>query len=83
MKIVRMRGLRIYVNPIGVRAESVIFYSRRADGPYYRWHYETESGQWCCSRVHLPVLTLRVLSVTTWRNVPSTLRARLTEHYLE
>jgi hypothetical protein len=83
MKIVRMRGLHIYANPTGVRDESLIFYSRRADGPYYRWYYEAESSQWCCARVHLPELTLRLLSITAWQSVPATLRARLNEHYLE
>jgi hypothetical protein len=78
-----MKGLRIYINQVGARADSGIFYSRRADGPFYRWLYEEDLGQWCCSRVHLPNLTLRLLSITAWQNVPVALRARLDEHYLE
>jgi len=85
LEIVKLRGLRVYIDTMSLsnRSEPVVFYSRRADGPYYRWHYEAESGHWCCSRVHLPELTPGVLSMTTWRNVPVALRAQLNEHYLE
>ena len=80
-----MKELRVYINPSGTDAlgEHAMFYSRRADGPYYRWFYEDELGRWRASRVHLPRLTLRVLCVARWRAVPTTLRVRLSEHYLE
>ena len=83
--VVRMRELRIYINPVGTDSlnEHGVFYSRRADGPYYRWFYEAASGQWCGSRVHLPNLTLRVLALASWQTVPLTLQARLSEHYQE
>jgi hypothetical protein len=80
-----MRDLRVYVESLngdapGARAA---FYSRRADGPFYRWLYEEEIGSWRFSRVHLSKLSLRVLCVTSWGAVPTALRARLGEHYLE
>jgi hypothetical protein len=80
-----MNGLRVYVNPTATNApcRHVVFYSRRADGPYYRWCYEEQLGRWRVSRVYLPGLTLRVLSVASWKAVPVTLQARLNEHYLE
>jgi hypothetical protein len=80
-----MRDLRVYIEPLSVRARgaSVTFYSRRADGPFYRWLYEEEDGNWRFSRVHLSKLTLRFLSVASWNAVPVELQDRLGEHYLE
>lgn len=77
-----MRDLRVYVDPVagGARAS---FYSRRADGPYYRWFYAEGQGRWRYSRVSPSRLTLRVLCVAPWEAVPNTLRVRLGEHYLE
>jgi hypothetical protein len=80
-----MRDLHVYVESPDDRAlgEQAAFYSRRADGPYYRWFYVEGSGRWFYSRVRLDRLTLRVLSVARWDAVPTTLRKRLGEHYLE
>ncbi len=75
------RGLRVYVNTVGADTltRHGVFYSRRADGPYYRWHYEAEVGQWCGSRVHLeaPHKLFRMAQMY----VPPTLQTRLLEHY--
>jgi hypothetical protein len=80
-----MRDLHVYVDSIGseARGEKAAFYTRRADGPYYRWLYAEASGGWGYSRVKLDRLTLRVLCVARWEAVPTTLRKRLGEHYLE
>ena len=80
-----MRDLRVYVDSVGrgSRAEATAFYSRRADGPYYRWLYAEGSGRWRYSRVSLDRPTLRVLCVAPWDAVPPALRSRLGEHYLE
>lgn len=80
-----MNGLRVYVNQMntGTPYSRVVFYSRREDGPYYCWRYEEALGRWRFSRVHLSNLTLRILCVMTWKAVPDTLQAELTEHYLD
>ncbi|HEX8142604.1 MAG TPA: hypothetical protein VF553_08410 [Pyrinomonadaceae bacterium] len=80
-----MNGLRVYFNPAGAEAREgqPMFYSRRAGGPYYRWLYEETLGRWCCSRVHLPELTLRSLCLASWKVVPAALQTKLGEHYLE
>ena len=80
-----MRDLHVYINPAGseARGGQAAFYSRRADGPYYRWLYAEVSGRWDYSRVSLDRLTLRVLCVVRWDTVPTALRNRLGEHYLE
>ncbi|HKP71499.1 MAG TPA: hypothetical protein VJT82_01095 [Pyrinomonadaceae bacterium] len=80
-----MNGLRIYINPSGADApgKPKLFYSRRADGPYYRWLYKEELGQWQVSRVRLSDLTLRFLCSASWDSVPLALQSKLGQHYLE
>lgn len=80
-----MRELRVYVTTAAAPTPGgrTVFYSRRADGPYYCWLYEEECRRWRFSRVHLSKLTLRVLCVANWSAVPCDLQARLGEHYLE
>ena len=77
-----MRDLRVYVESLSADARAT-FYSRRADGPVYRWLYEEGTGCWRFSRVHLSKFELRVFCVADWRAVPTSLRTRLGEHYLE
>jgi hypothetical protein len=62
---------------------SEVFYSRRADGPYYRWSYENTQQQWRCVRVHADELPYLSLSASRWKNVPRSLQRSLTEHYVE
>jgi hypothetical protein len=80
-----MRDLHVYVEPSGsgARGQRAAFYTRRADGPFYRWLYAEGSGRWRYSRVSLDRLTLRMLCVAPWEAVPDALRSRLGEHYLE
>jgi hypothetical protein len=80
-----MKELRVYVSPAaaGALGGQAVFYSRRADGPYYRWLYEERRGRWRFSRVHLSKLSLRVLCVANWNAVPAALQTRIGEHYLE
>jgi len=80
-----MRDLHVYVEPVGsgARGERTTFYSRRGDGPYYRWLYAEGPGRWRYSRVHLDRPTLRLLSLAPWEALPAALRSRLGEHYLE
>jgi hypothetical protein len=80
-----MRDLRVYVGrPIVETLDGqTVFYSRRADGPVYRWRYEPVPGHWSYSRVSLANLTLSVFSVASWAVVPSALQSRLSEHYAE
>ena len=79
-----MTELRVYINPVGAGTPDgrAVFYTRRAAGPYYRWHYEEEAGAWRASRVGLSSLTLRALDVSSWQTVPATLQAKLLKHYL-
>ena len=81
----KMDGLHVYFNPESLAAfdEDREFYSRRADGPYYRWRYEKKSRRWSFSRVHPSISALRTLRVAEWNQMPAKLRVKLTEHYLE
>lgn len=80
-----MRDLHVYVAPLSteVRGGPAEFYSRRADGPLYRWLYAEGAGSWRYSRVYLEKLALRELCVAHWDALPTALRKRLGEHYLE
>jgi hypothetical protein len=84
-KTVRMNGLRIYITVRGSDKLSgdIVFYSRRAEGPYYRWSYEEKLEQWRGSRMRTSDLTPRELCVASWKGVPAALQASLIEHYLE
>ena len=80
-----MRDLHVYVEPLSseTRGGHTAFYSRRADGPYYRWLYVEGTGRWRYSRVSLDKPAQRVLCVARWEAIPTALRTRLGEHYLE
>ena len=80
-----MNTLRVYINPTGATTQSPhgVFYSRRADGPYYCWRYEEGLGRWLSSRVNLPDFTRRALCIASWKVVPAALQSKLDEHYLE
>ena len=80
-----MKELRVYVDSPSAEARGggATFYSRRADGPYYQWLNEGADSRWRFSRVRPSKLTLRVLRVANWDAVPTALRARLGEHYLD
>lgn len=80
-----MKELRVYLDPanLNARGEPAMFYSRRADGPYYCWFYVEQTGQWDVSRVNLSRFDLRALCAASWKRLPTTLQARIIEHYLE
>ena len=78
-----MRDLHIYVAPAAGSGGRTTFYSRRGDGPYYRWLYAEGPGRWRFSRVSLDRPAVRLLSLAPWDAVPAALRSRLGEHYLE
>ena len=84
-KGIHINGLRMYIRaatPESVTGDEV-FYSRREDGPYYRWSFKEALGQWHCSRMHTSELSSRELSVARWKGVPLALQTSLVEHYLE
>jgi len=83
-----MNGLRVYINQVSPEAATPVngqrvFYTRREDGPFYRWRYDEGPGQWIFSRVHSSDMIPKALSIASWTAVPTALRARLSEHYLE
>src|SRR5213075_1459371 len=48
-----MHGLRVYINGGAVETHGgcPVFYSRREDGPYYRWSYDDSLCEWQVGRV--------------------------------
>src|SRR5260370_34854115 len=82
---VMVNGLRIYINEStpGATSGDRVFYSRRADGPYYRWRYEKQIEQWRGPPVHAADFSPRELSMSNSKTVPSALQSRLIDHYQE
>jgi hypothetical protein len=90
-----MSGLRVYVNSSianlpsggGVKGEDIdvatIFYSRRGNGPFYRWLYEEKLANWRPSRMNTSDFNSHKLSNASWKSVPETLQAQLGAHYLD
>jgi hypothetical protein len=90
-----MSGLRVYVNSsianlpsgAGVKEEDIdverIFYSRRGNGPFYRWLYEEKLAHWRPSRMNTSDFNSHKLSNASWKSVPETLQAQLGAHYLD
>ena len=80
-----MNGLRIFI--MDRSAATVggfqVFYSRRSNGPYYRWWYEHELEQWRFARVHAEELLSTTLCSSSWKNIPPALQGSLKNHYLE
>jgi hypothetical protein len=78
-----VNGLRIFILDVGVGGDQSVFYSRRADGPYYRWSYEQTMEQWRSVRVHSAELPHLTFCIWPWKNVPRSLQRSLGEHYVE
>lgn len=85
MNIVMVNGLRIYVNGDAREAAAGdrVFYSRRADGPYYRWRYDEKLKQWRSARVRVSDFSPKDLSMSNWKTVPPALQRSLIDHYQE
>src|SRR6185503_10703613 len=83
LQINPMNGLRVYVN--GASAETrggcPIFYSRREDGPYYRWSYDERAAEWQVGRVLRSGVSSKMLAPATWKTVPERLQRSIVEHY--
>lgn len=90
-----MSGLRVYVNspsadlPSGIAIEGEaaradkIFYSRRGNGPIYRWLYEEKLAHWRALRMNTSDFDTHKLTNASWKSVPETLQAQLGQHYLD
>jgi hypothetical protein len=83
--LVQIRGLRVYVSMAAVQSpgEPPVFYSRRENGPYYRWLYEKAPGRWRPFRFDVSELARGALCIAKWNAVPTALQTRLGEHYIE
>jgi len=90
-----MNGLRVFVNSprttptndtgISGGAPKVdgVFYSRRGNGPIYRWLYEEKLSHWRALRMQTSDFDSHKLSNASWKSVPETLQAQLGAHYLD
>jgi hypothetical protein len=77
----KMNGLRVYVNilPEERAKDSGAFYSRRDNGPFYRW--TLADRHWSAARVTSTSFSSKDLSATSWKLVPTALQRSMVEHY--
>jgi hypothetical protein len=78
-----MNGLRVYTKQGAQESAQKIFYTRRGNGPFYRWLYEETAKDWRPSRVISADFTSQTLAMASWKAVPASLQTRLGEHYLD
>jgi hypothetical protein len=78
-----MNGLRVYIkgDAVEICGGRPVFYSRREDGPYYRWSYDDGSNAWQAGRVLRSGVSPKVLTTTTWKGIPARLQRSIVEHY--
>ena len=76
-----MTGLRVYIHD--TIAENIngylVFYSRREDGPFYRWVFDDELREWRVGRVS--AINSRDLTLEAWKRLPLALQRSMVEHY--
>jgi len=77
----KMNGLRVYVNilPEERAKDSGAFYSRRDNGPFYRWTLADRN--WSAARVTSATFSSKDLSATSWKLVPTALQRSIVDHY--
>ena len=85
VRIDKMNGLRVYINPQVKETCGGfgVFYSRRENGPYYRWAFEETVKLWRVSRVSPSDFSPKTLSNANWKGVPAALQKSMVEHYQE
>lgn len=85
LQVNQMNGLRMYTNgeSTEVRGGCPVFYSRREDGPYYRWSYNEKVSAWQVGRVLRSGVSSKVLAPATWKTIPTRLQRSVIEHYEE
>ena len=78
-----MNGLRMFIldSSPATAGSLQVFYSRRADGPYYRWWYDDGLEQWRVARVQGHDFPAAPLCASSWKNIPVALQGSLIDHY--
>ena len=77
-------GIRVYTQLVDKAAHDVeLFYSRRGNGPIYRWLYEETRAHWRAFRMNTSDFGTHKLANASWKTVPETLQAQLGAHYLD
>ena len=78
-----MNGLRIFTNRLTIESHDgrAVFYSRRNDGPFYRWSYYEKRDEWQADRVVPSLISPNELFATTWKTIPEPLQRSIIEYY--
>ncbi|MFN2533512.1 MAG: hypothetical protein ABR555_19700 [Pyrinomonadaceae bacterium] len=80
-----MKGLKLYTKlPVATAVPiSSLFYSRRNQGPLYKWHYDHGLDGWRSRRLNDFEIELAQFCVASWQSIPESLQSKLREHYME
>lgn len=79
-----MNGLRVFKNSNAAEMHGgrPVFYSRRSDGPFYRWSYDDVLCNWQSARLLISAgVSVRMLATTPWKSIPTHLQRSIVEHY--
>ena len=78
-----MNGLRVYMNAERpeTRSGRPVFYSRREDGPHYRWFYDEDQRGWRAGRVLPSEVSPGMLANAPWKELPDGLQRSMIDHY--
>ena len=76
-----MNGLRVYIiaELKALGKNPAAFYSRRDNGPFYRWTMGERF--WSAARVSTTSFSVKNLSATSWKLVPTALQKSIIDHY--
>lgn len=77
-----MDGLRIFTNRSVSESHDgcAVFYSRRNDGPFYRWSYFENRDEWQAGRVG-SLISRNELLARTWKTIPEPLQRSIIDYY--
>jgi hypothetical protein len=79
-----MYKLQVYTNPVSTDTlvGGKAFYCHLTGGPYYRWCDEKGIGQWHFTRIHQYGWTPKELCRSSWKALPTALKASINAHYM-
>src|SRR5258707_12520426 len=83
VRIDKMNGLRVYINPHVKETCGGfgVFYSRRENGPHYRWGYEETASLWRVSRGSPSEFAPKAPANANWKSVPAACPKNMVEQY--
>jgi hypothetical protein len=67
--------------PVLRNVAAAVFYSRREDGPFYRWSYDDRAAGWQVGAILRSGDFNQDVCPATWKTIPAQLQRSIVEHY--